>query len=213
MRITNILDQFIAQIDNTLRVLLPPEQRITMRQSPAKNIVAPSLSHQEKKHSAGLIRVNHSGEICAQALYQGQALTAQLAHIKKQMSDAANEEIDHLAWCEERLAELNSRPSILNPIWYVGSILLGAIAGLAGDKVSLGFVAETERQVSSHLNRHLRKLPEKDEKSKTILTHMQEDEERHATAAMESGAIELPYIVKQLMNVVSKLMTKSSYYI
>ena len=132
---------------------------------------------------------------------------------KKQMNDAANEETDHLAWCEERLTELSSKPSILNPIWYTGSILLGALAGLAGDKVSLGFVAETERQVSAHLHRHLLNLPQQDKKSEAILVHMQKDEEQHATAAAEAGAIELPYIVKQLMSAVSKLMTKSSYYV
>lgn len=159
------------------------------------------------------MRVNHSGEVCAQALYQGQALTAQLTHIKKQMCDAAAEEIDHLAWCEERLAELDSKPSLLNPLWYAGSIVLGALAGFAGDKVSLGFVAETERQVARHLQRHLNKLPLKDEKSHAILLKMKEDEEHHASTAINAGAIELPLIVKQLMRVVSQLMTQTSYYI
>lgn len=159
------------------------------------------------------MRVNHAGEVCAQALYQGQALTAQLTHIKKQMSDAAAEEIDHLAWCEERLTELGSKPSLLNPFWYGGSIILGALAGFVGDKVSLGFVAETERQVSAHLQHHLQQLPAKDKKSQAILFKMKEDEEQHATTALNAGAIELPYIVKQLMRVVSKLMTKSSYYV
>ncbi|MBI2785024.1 MAG: 2-polyprenyl-3-methyl-6-methoxy-1,4-benzoquinone monooxygenase [Legionella longbeachae] len=213
MRKTNALDTLISEVDNAMRTLLPPKKRISTRHSPAINLSDTPLSVQEKKHIAGLMRVNHAGEVCAQALYQGQALTAHLTHIRKQMSDAAAEETDHLAWCEERLCELGSQPSILNPIWYGGSILLGALAGFAGDKISLGFVAETERQVSAHLHRHLQKIPIKDKKTQAILTQMQEDEEQHASAAMMSGAIELPYIVKQVMRVVSKLMTKSSYYI
>ncbi|QMT58679.1 2-polyprenyl-3-methyl-6-methoxy-1,4-benzoquinone monooxygenase [Legionella sp. PC997] len=209
----SILETLIAEVDNALRTLFPPAQRINTRPSPAESFTDIDLSIKEKKHVAGLMRVNHAGEVCAQALYQGQALTAHLTHIKKQMSDAAAEEIDHLAWCEVRLAELGSKPSILNPFWYAGSILLGAFAGFAGDKVSLGFVAETERQVSDHLRCHLQKLPPKDKKSHAILVKMKEDEERHAASALNAGAIELPYMVKQLMRVVSKLMTKSSYYV
>ncbi|STY21470.1 ubiquinone biosynthesis protein [Legionella steigerwaltii] len=208
-----MLDTLISEVDNALRTLFPPAQRMSARPSPAEQITDTDLSIREKKHIAGLMRVNHAGEVCAQALYQGQALTAQLTHIKQQMSDAAAEETDHLAWCETRLAELDSSPSILNPFWYCGSIILGAVAGLAGDKISLGFVAETERQVSTHLQRHLDKLPVNDKKSQSILIKMKEDEEQHATAALNAGAIELPYIVKQLMRIVSKLMTKSSYYV
>lgn len=210
---TNLIDSFISEIDNALRTVLPPTKRVSNRCSPAKDMNETPLSLQEKKHIAGLMRVNHTGEVCAQALYQGQALTAQLTHIKKQMSDAAAEEVDHLAWCEERLHELNSRPSILNPFWYCGSILLGALAGLAGDKVSLGFVAETERQVTAHLQDHLQKLPANDQKSQAVLMQMKEDEMHHATAALDAGGIELPYPVKRLMSMVSKLMTKSSYYV
>lgn len=213
MRKMNTLDTLIHEVDNALRTLFPQTHRISTRHSPAKELPEASLTLLEKKHIAGLMRVNHAGEVCAQALYQGQALTAQLSHIKKQMSDSAAEEIDHLAWCEERLAELGSRPSRLNPLWYSGSILLGALAGLAGDRVSLGFVMETERQVSAHLQQHLQKLPAKDKKSYSILTKMKEDEEQHAHLAKEAGAIELPYVVKLLMHLVSKLMTKSSYYI
>ncbi|OEH47143.1 2-nonaprenyl-3-methyl-6-methoxy-1,4-benzoquinol hydroxylase [Legionella parisiensis] len=209
----NILDSLIFEVDNALRTLFPPAQRTSARPSPAESLADTELSTKEKNNAAGLMRVNHAGEVCAQALYQGQALTAELTHIKKQMSDAAAEETDHLAWCERRLAELGSKPSILNPLWYGGSIILGALAGLAGDKVSLGFVAETERQVAHHLHRHLKKLPAKDQKSHAILIKMKEDEEQHATAALNAGAIELPYLVKQLMRVVSKLMTKSSYYV
>ncbi|WP_454781500.1 2-polyprenyl-3-methyl-6-methoxy-1,4-benzoquinone monooxygenase [Legionella sp. WA2022007384] len=207
------LDTLIAEVDNALRTIFPPAQRISTRPSPAEPLPDIALSIKEKKHVAGLMRVNHAGEVCAQALYQGQALTARLTHIKKQMSNAAAEEIDHLAWCEERLAELGSKPSILNPFWYAGSIILGAFAGFVGDKVSLGFVAETERQVSDHLGRHLQKLPTKDKKSHAILVKMKEDEEQHAATALNAGGIELPYLVKQLMRGVSKLMTKSSYYV
>jgi ubiquinone biosynthesis monooxygenase Coq7 len=158
------------------------------------------------------MRVNHAGEVCAQALYKGQALTAQLQHIKKQMNQAALDEIDHLAWCEERLIELGSKPSIFNPLWYSGALVLGALAGLAGDGISLGFVAETERQVSAHLQKHLNQIPERDEKTKAIIKMMQIDEEHHATVAKEAGGVELPFFIQQLMSVVSKIMTKSSYY-
>jgi ubiquinone biosynthesis monooxygenase Coq7 len=210
----NTLDKLIFGVDNALRTLFPPlSQRISTRPSPAEQCVDTMLSPSEKKHIAGLMRVNHAGEVCAQALYQGQALTAQLTDIKKQMSEAAVEEIDHLSWCETRLAELSSQPSRLNPIWYLGSLLLGALAGFAGDKISLGFVAETERQVAAHLHHHLQQLPENDKKSQAILLKMKEDEEQHATAALMAGAVELPDIMKNLMHVVSKLMTKTSYYV
>jgi ubiquinone biosynthesis monooxygenase Coq7 len=159
------------------------------------------------------MRVNHAGEVCAQALYQGQALTAELTHIKEQMNQSAAEEIDHLAWCEERLDELGAKTSLLNPIWYGGSLLLGALAGLAGDKISLGFVAETERQVTSHLKKHLEHLPAEDKKTIAILERMQADEEHHANLAIQAGASTLPLVVTKMMSAISKLMTKSSYYI
>lgn len=212
MRKSNIVDSFIKEADTALRTLFPPQKRISPRKSPAEHIASIELSSEEKKHISGLMRVNHSGEVCAQALYQGQALTAKLTHIKEQMTQAAAEEVDHLAWCEQRLTELGSKPSILNPLWYSGSIILGAIAGWAGDKISLGFVAETERQVTTHLQKHLQNIPTKDEKTKAILTMMQTDEEHHANVAINAGAIELPYFMKQLMGLVSKAMTKSSYY-
>ncbi|WP_133136082.1 2-polyprenyl-3-methyl-6-methoxy-1,4-benzoquinone monooxygenase [Legionella rowbothamii] len=213
MRTMSFLDAFISEVDNALRTVLPPSKRVSTRHSPAVEIEDNPLSLREKKHVAGLMRVNHAGEVCAQALYQGQALTAQLTHIKQQMSDAAAEEVDHLAWCEERLYELGSKPSLLNPIWYSGSILLGALAGFAGDKISLGFVAETERQVTAHLKHHLQKLPTQDKKTQAILKQMQADEEQHATAAIASGGIELPMPIKRIMSLVSKLMTHSSYHI
>lgn len=207
------LDTFLCEIDNALRTLSPPAQRVPARLSPAKEVDSISLSVKEKNHVAGLMRVNHAGEVCAQALYQGQALTAKLDFVKEQMNEAALEEVDHLAWCEERLTELGSQPSVLNPLWYVGSLCIGAIAGLVGDKISLGFVAETERQVTSHLQQHLRRIPEEDLKTKAILLQMQEDESNHARQAIEAGAVELPFFIKGLMSLVSKIMTKSAYYI
>lgn len=213
MRTNSFLDGLITEIDCALRTLLPPQKRVPVRQSPSAAIEDAKLTHRERQHIAGLMRVNHSGEVCAQALYQGQALTAKLTHVKEQMTQAAAEEVDHLAWCEERLAELDSNPSKLNLFWYAGSIVLGALAGFAGDKISLGFVAETERQVTSHLQNHIKQVPVEDKKTKVILEQMQMDEEHHAAVAMQAGAIELPYPVKLLMSLVSKLMTKSSYYI
>lgn len=210
---TNLLDSIINEVDNALRTLLPPVQRASTRSSPATPCADAPLSKTEQKHIAGLMRVNHAGEVCAQALYQGQALTARLTHVKEQMAQAAAEEVDHLAWCEERLRQLGSRPSLLNPLWYGGSILLGALAGCAGDKISLGFVAETERQVTSHLKQHLHNVPSYDLKTRAILELMQQDEEHHAQEALAAGAVELPPIVKQLMTVVSKLMTRSSYHV
>jgi len=213
MRTMSFIDKVISEIDTALRTISPPLKRAALRSSPADTVEDSELNPSEKKHSAGLMRVNHAGEVCAQALYQGQALTAQLNHIKQQMAQAATEETDHLAWCEQRLLELGSQPSQLNVIWYCGSILLGALAGFAGDKISLGFVAETEHQVSAHLQEHLKKLPSEDKRTQLILEQMQEDEEHHAHCALEAGGIELPYIIKQLMTMMSKLMTKSSYYI
>lgn len=213
MRLISLTDRVLCELDSALRTIIPPKIRITERISPARDLIEPLLTKQDKKHSVGLMRVNHAGEVCAQALYQGQALTAQLTHIKQQMEQAAQEENDHLAWCEERLSELGSKTSLLNPLWYGGSLLLGILAGLAGDKVSLGFVAETEKQVISHLQHHLAQLPKNDEKTKLILEQMQEDEEHHARTAMQAGGIELPYLVQHLMACVAKLMTKSSYYL
>ena len=210
---SKLLDAFIFEIDNALRTLLPPKKRMGRRETPAQGIPETTLTLEEKKHSAGLMRVNHAGEVCAQGLYQGQALTAQLSQIKQQMAQAAEEEVDHLAWCEQRLFELDSQTSVLNPIWYAGSILLGAVAGFAGDKISLGFVAETEKQVGAHLQNHLKKLPSQDKKSQAIIIRMQKDEEYHAAVAIEAGGVELPDPIKQLMRMVSKLMTQGSYYI
>ncbi len=213
MRYLNPFELLICDFDAALRTVLVPGKRMSKRPNPAEHHSEQPLNHKEQRHVAGLMRVNHTGEVCAQALYQGQAATAQLDHVKQQMLNAADEEIDHLAWCEERLRELNSKPSVLNIFWYGASFTLGALAGLAGDKWSLGFVAETERQVTAHLQKHLQRLPVQDIKTKTILAQMQADEEHHADVAIKAGAIELPFFMKQCMAGASKLMTGCSYYL
>ena len=213
MRKFSLLDHIIVEIDTALKTLRPATPRQGTRDNPATAIADCHLDKAQTKHVAGLMRVNHAGEVCAQALYQGQAMTAQLAQIREQMEEAAHEEIDHLSWCEVRLTELNSKPSILNPLWYTGSLMIGAVAGLAGDRWSLGFVAETEKQVTAHLATHLRHLPEKDAKSRAILTKMQEDEIEHAQLALRAGGKELPFVIRQAMRFASRLMTKTSYHI
>jgi ubiquinone biosynthesis monooxygenase Coq7 len=159
------------------------------------------------------MRVNHAGEVSAQALYQGQGLTARDPAVREAMAEAADEEVDHLAWCEERLDELRSHTSYLNPFWYLGSFSIGACAGLCGDRWSLGFVAETERQVVRHLESHLQQLPAADERSRRILAQMQEDEARHATTALEAGGAELPRPIRSLMQLCSRVMTTTAYYL
>ncbi|MEN8166876.1 MAG: 2-polyprenyl-3-methyl-6-methoxy-1,4-benzoquinone monooxygenase [Pseudomonadota bacterium] len=205
-------DQFMIGIDQALRTLFGRPQ-VTERSNPADNLDDAELSEQEQDETARLMRINHTGEVCAQALYQGQALTAKLADVRKGMERAAQEENDHLDWCEKRLHELDNRKSLLNPFWYAGSFAIGAVAGLAGDKWSLGFVAETEHQVEAHLNEHLSRLPTNDQKSRAILEQMKDDEIHHATVALEAGGAELPVPVKLAMKLTSKIMTKSVYYL
>ena len=183
------------------------------RESPAANADEIELSNLEKQHAAGLMRINHTGEVCAQALYQGQATTALLGEVRKSMEQAAEEEVDHLAWCEQRLTELDSRPSVLNFLWYTLSFGLGAAAGLAGDKWSLGFVAETEHQVCEHLEDHLSKLPKQDNKSRAILEQMIADEKHHEETARQAGGLEPPIAIRQAMNAMSQLMKKTTYHI
>lgn len=206
------VDKWIAAFDVALRSICVPKNRQAQRDNPANKFSEPMLNANEKRHVAGLMRVNHAGEVCAQALYQGQALTAQLITVKEQMTAAALEEVDHLAWCEERLQELHSAPGLLNPLWYSGSFMIGLLAGCIGDQWSLGFVAETERQVTDHLTKHLADLPPQDKKTQAILSKMQHDESKHAKVAQDAGAAELPFLIKQGMRMVSKLMTKTSYY-
>ncbi len=208
----NTVDKLIVQLDQALRTLVPGSVAAE-RANPADNADAAELSSEEKQHAAGLMRINHTGEVCAQALYQGQALTARLPQVRNSMERAAKEEVDHLSWCETRLNELDSRPSLLNPLWYGLSFGIGAVAGLAGDKWSLGFVAETEKQVVKHLDEHLHALPAADAKSRRILEQMHTDEGKHATVAMEAGAADLPAPVKEAMGLMAHVMKLAAYRI
>jgi 3-demethoxyubiquinol 3-hydroxylase len=205
------LDLLLAEADRALKAL--GSSAVASRPNPAGQRLDPPLDDAERRHAAGLMRVNHSGEIAAQALYQGQALTAREETVREQLRQTAEEEGDHLAWCEERLRELDSRTSALNPLWYAGSFAIGALAGALGDRVSLGFVAETERQVEGHLDEHLRKLPSQDERSRRILKQMKEDETRHGESARAAGGLELPVPVKALMKLTSRVMTRTAYWI
>ncbi|MES9994435.1 MAG: 2-polyprenyl-3-methyl-6-methoxy-1,4-benzoquinone monooxygenase [Candidatus Thiodiazotropha sp.] len=212
MRIFNGADRMLIGLDTALRTLFGRPQ-VTERANPAENLEEASMSRDERDLAARLMRINHTGEVCAQALYQGQALTAKLPEIRDSMERAAKEENDHLDWCENRLNELDNRKSLLNPVWYAGSFLIGAAAGLAGDKWSLGFVAETEHQVEAHLNDHMGRIPAQDRKSMAILEQMKEDEIHHATVALEAGGAELPAAIKVAMKLTSKVMTKSVFYL
>ncbi|SEP08529.1 2-polyprenyl-3-methyl-6-methoxy-1,4-benzoquinone monooxygenase [Nitrosovibrio sp. Nv6] len=205
------LDKFIISFDHALRTLLTPAQ--TLRPVPGTQLPEAGLDDSEKHESAALMRINHTGEICAQALYQGQALTARNAEVQHTLAQAAREETEHLAWTERRIAELSGRKSILNPLWYGGSFAIGALAGVLGDKWNLGFLAETERQVTAHLAGHLKRLPHHDEKSRAIVAQMQIDEAGHATSAMSHGGVELPMPVKLMMNLGSKVMTGTAYWV
>ncbi len=204
------LDRLIVQADRALRTLSPGNVS-PGRTSPAASEEHSELSDEEKRHAAGLMRVNHAGEVCAQALYQGQALTAKLPQVKAEMELAADEEIDHLAWCEERISQLGSHTSVLNPLWYGLSFGIGAGAGLISDRISLGFVAATEDQVCKHLESHLDALPEEDHKSRAVVEQMLVDEAKHAHTALEAGGLRFPGPIKAVMSLVSKAMTKTSY--
>ncbi len=187
--------------------------KTTERPNPAAGGADAELDSPARQLAGRLMRVNHSGEVAAQALYQGQALTARLPRVRDKMERAAQEENDHLAWCETRINELGSHKSVLNPLWYAGSFLIGATAGAVGDKWSLGFVAETEHQVVAHLDEHLARLPENDVKSRAILEQMRDDEGHHATTAIESGGVPLPTGIQRLMQMASKVMTKTAFWI
>ena len=208
----SLVDKLISNADQALRTLVPSAAN-SIVPSPAANKDHAEFSQQQQKHIAGLMRINHTGEVCAQALYQGQALTAKLPEVREEMQQAAQEEIDHLVWCEERLKQLGSRTSFLNPVFYAASFSIGAVAGLAGDKWSLGFVAATEDQVCKHLSDHLKQLPESDEKSRAILEQMLEDEAEHSSNALAAGGHEFSTAVKKLMTTMSKVMTKTTYHI
>jgi ubiquinone biosynthesis monooxygenase Coq7 len=205
------IDNLIIAFDNGLRTLLAPAH--SARPHPDAGVVGIELGADEKQLAAALMRVNHSGEICAQALYQGQALTARNPEARAALEQAAAEETDHLAWTAQRIDELGGRVSLLNPLWYAGSFALGAATGLLGDKWNLGFLAETERQVEGHLAGHLDRLPPQDEKSRAVLEQMKDDEARHARTAIEHGAAELPAPVKLAMKLGSRVMTRTSFWI
>lgn len=205
-------DRFILHIDAALRTV-SGNVRHGERPSPADGETEPGLDPQERELAANLMRVNHCGEVCAQALYHGQALTAKSSRVAGAMKQAASEETDHLAWCEKRLSELDSRVSYLNPVWYAGSFAMGALTGLLGDRINLGFVAATEEEVCRHLDDHLKKLPAGDTKSRRVLEQMRADEARHASTAIDSGGARFPAPVKRLMRGVSRLMTTTTYRI
>jgi len=210
IRSFGLTDRIFGEIDKAIKVLSVAAR--SSRQTPA----APeqqTLQETERRKSARLMRVNHSGEVAAQALYQGQALTARDPQVGAAMQHAAAEETDHLAWCEQRLQELNGRTSALNPLWYAGSFAIGALAGVLGDRTSLGFVAETERQVESHLREHLERLAPADNRSRAILEQMTHDEIQHGAQAASLGGKELPFALRTAMRLTSKIMTRASYWL
>ncbi|GAB2590415.1 2-polyprenyl-3-methyl-6-methoxy-1,4-benzoquinone monooxygenase [Dyella jejuensis] len=205
------LDRLLAGIERALETVAgAPEAN---RPSPAHGIAEAELDERERRRVAGLMRVNHTGEVCAQALYDGQAALARKQENRTHLRQAAAEETDHLAWCAERLHDLDSRPSLLNPVWYAGSYAIGAVAALAGDRVSLGFVVETEKQVEAHLANHMSKLPAQDERSRAVLRQMQVEEMQHAKHARERGGVRLPFPIPQLMHVSSMVMKTVAYRI
>ena len=208
---SDVLDQLTGGFDRALKTLTGV--RTAQRENPAKQIRDADLSAEEKRHVGGLMRVNHTGEICAQALYEGQALTAKDPAAQRSLIEAAAEEHDHLSWCAQRLEELDAKPSILDPFFYGASFALGAGAGLLGDRISLGFVEATEAQVVEHLNEHLESIPQEDEKTRVILQAMRADEARHGAHALEMGGEEFSSMVKRGMSIAAKIMTKSSYRI
>lgn len=206
------LDRLLLQADTAMRTLLPFSGQPSR---PSPGTVKPdfALDDTESRHIAGLMRINHTGEVCAQALYQGQALTAKLPGVRKAMEHSAEEEVDHLAWCEQRIRQLGSRPSLLNPLFYGMSFGMGAAAGMISDRVSLGFVAATEHQVCKHLDEHLLALPQEDQKSRAILEQMRNDEAAHAESALGAGGVRFPAPIKLGMSLLAKVMTKTTYRI
>lgn len=206
------VDRIIVEVEHALGTALSATAH-AMRASPAAGIAEGELDASQRDHAAGLMRVNHSGEVCAQALYRGQASVARDAATRTQLLRAAAEETDHLAWCGERLDALASRPSLLNPLWYAGSFAIGAVAALIDDRVSLGFVVETERQVEAHLGEHLEKLPPTDAASRAVVAQMQTDEARHGRLAQQAGGIELPPPIRALMRFASGVMKAVAYRI
>ncbi|MEJ2127719.1 MAG: 2-polyprenyl-3-methyl-6-methoxy-1,4-benzoquinone monooxygenase [Woeseiaceae bacterium] len=204
------LDRLLVGANNALRTIAAPAGR-PARTNPAIDVPEADLTDRQKAHAAGLMRVNHAGEVAAQGLYQGHAAVARDPSIEEQMHRAAEEEFDHLAWCEQRLTELDETPSLLSPVWYTGAFLIGAASGVLGDKWSLGFIAETEKQVCAHLDSHLDRLPDDDAKSQAIVRQMRDEEEEHGENAKEAGAAELPRPVRELMKLTARVMTSTAY--
>ena len=210
-RIFSLADRVLGEIDRAIKVLASPLH--TTRAAPTAPGDESALKESERLESIRLMRVNHAGEVAAQALYRGQALGARDSTVSDAMRQAAAEEMDHLAWCEQRLQELHGRTSLLNPLWYAGSFLIGAVAGAFGDRTSLGFITETERQVESHLNDHMRRLPQADRRSRRIVEQMADDEVRHGAMALALGGKELPTALRDAMRLTSRVMTGGSYWL
>ena len=211
VRTLSPLDRLLIGLERALETVAGAPEAV--RPSPAGTLEEAALDEYERRHAAGLMRINHTGEVCAQALYDGQAALARDDETRRHLQHAADEETDHLAWCAQRLRELDSRPSLLNPLWYAGSYAIGAAAALVGDQVSLGFVVETERQVEAHLEDHLQRLPSRDERSRVVLAQMQADEVRHANDAKARGGIDLPFPLPGLMHLSSLVMKSVAYSI
>lgn len=212
MRHYTPIDRVVSQFDTSLRTLFG-HPKVTERPNPAQQIAEAELSSSQKELAGRFMRINHAGEVAAQGLYQGQALTARLPRVRQQMERAAQEENDHLRWCEDRANQMGAHVSYLNPLWYLGSVTIGALAGAVGDRWSLGFVVETEKQVVAHLQSHLDKLPLEDKRTRAIVDQMQQDEARHATMAKRAGGAPLPLPIKKLMGVTASLMTRTAYYV
>ena len=206
-----MLENFIVPFDRALRTLTGTVS--PTRPTPGERIAEPDLTAHERRDAAGLMRVNHTGEVCAQALYAAQALVARDGDVRARYAEAAREEEDHLAWTQARLTELDARPSLLNPVWYAGSFAIGLAAGVAGDRANLGFVVETERQVEEHLTAHIERLPVNDTKSRAIVTQMRDDEARHGAMAMDAGAVPLPFPVRRAMRAAADVMRAIAYRI
>jgi ubiquinone biosynthesis monooxygenase Coq7 len=206
------IDHFLINVDTGMRTVLG-RPKITERVNPADAIEEAGIDESDRELAGRLMRINHSGEVAAQGLYQGQALTARLPEVREKMERAAMEENDHLDWCASRIKDMGTHTSYLNPIWYIGSVVIGAIAGKAGDKWSLGFVAETEHQVVRHLDEHLEQINTEDKKTRVILQQMKEDEAQHATTALHAGGAPLPAPIKSLMSLSSKIMTRTTFWL
>ncbi len=206
-----MIDQLILEFDKALRTVFAPARSV--RPVPGDELPDAALEDDERRHAAALMRVNHVGEICAQALYQGQALMSRDPAIRESLQQASDEETEHLAWTERRIAELGGRKSLLNPLWYGGALAVGMVAGRFGDRWNLGFLAETERQVEAHLKSHLESLPAQDRKSRAIVEQMKADEVEHAETALRLGAQELPAPVKGVMKLAARMMTRTTYWV